>query len=184
MTPIGLLMHEHRNIERLLGALEAFTTAVSAAPRPNERAELARFVDCIRRYADAHHHAKEEEILFVAMVEAGFPKHAGPIAVMLQDHDAGRELVGSMAAALDAPEWTPSLRADLQAAASEFSQLLRHHIQKEDRVLYPMAEGRLSDEAMADIARRFDEVARPGDESGATKALEALLEELVAGRWS
>ncbi|MGD0266766.1 MAG: hemerythrin domain-containing protein, partial [Candidatus Methylomirabilota bacterium] len=36
------------------------------------------------------HHGKEENLLFKTMVDRGFPRQGGPIAVMLHEHETGR----------------------------------------------------------------------------------------------
>ena len=105
MDAIELLMQEHQLILRSLDALDAFT--VDMARGGDDRDELSRFVRFIREFADARHHGKEEDILFEAMVAAGFPREGGPIAVMLMDHEAGRAHVGVMAATAEQAEpWT------------------------------------------------------------------------------
>jgi hemerythrin-like domain-containing protein len=138
VDPIELLMEEHRLIERVLDALDARV------------AEPARFVAFFGEFADGQHHGKEEEILFRAMIEAGVPERAGPIAVMLHEHDLGRTLMNELAAATS---WTP----EAEHAARSYSALLRQHIQKEDRILYPMARKILGREmaAVADACSRF-----------------------------
>jgi hemerythrin-like domain-containing protein len=139
VDPIRILMDEHRRIERGLDALEAFAAHVQAQAG-DERAELARFADFLRGYADRHHHGKEEDILFEHMVEAGFSREDGPIAVMLHEHVEGRGHVGAMRtlAAVDVA-WGEGERRKVAATARAFVHLLRDHIQKEDQVLYPMA---------------------------------------------
>src|SRR5690242_137842 len=96
MDAIETLMSEHRVIERVIDGLVAFVegTRRSGATDPQE---LSRFVHFIREFADACHHGKEEGILFAAMVEHGFPRQAGPIAVMLHEHDEGRAFVAVLA---------------------------------------------------------------------------------------
>ena len=54
------------------------------------RRDVADFGRFFRDFADKCHHGKEEDRLFVKMVEAGFLQNSGPIAVMLSEHDAGR----------------------------------------------------------------------------------------------
>jgi hemerythrin-like domain-containing protein len=152
MDAIDLLMDEHKLILRACDALESFGSTVAAGG--GDPAELGRFVRFIREFADARHHGKEEDILFTAMVAAGFPRDGGPIAVMLMDHEAGRTHVGVMAehAAQELP-WSDTDRTAVAGAASGYAQLLRGHIGKEDRILYPMARMRLHDELMARVDR-------------------------------
>ncbi|MGI5864836.1 MAG: hemerythrin domain-containing protein [Myxococcales bacterium] len=156
MDPIETLMTEHRLIERVLAALEAHTARVRAG-EVTERAELERFARFFTAFADKHHHGKEEDILFARMVESGFSREAGPIAVMLFDHEQGRALVRKLRdLATRSEPWTfeDALEADL--AAGQFSQVLSAHIRKEDQVLYPMAERHLPEAALKSLAEQVE----------------------------
>jgi hemerythrin-like domain-containing protein len=149
---VDLLMEEHQLILHALDALDAFTVTLSGSD--DDRAELARFVRFIREFADARHHGKEEDILFRAMVAAGFSTDSGPVAVMLMDHEAGRAHVRVMAAkAEQATPWTGADRAAALSAAHGYAELLRGHIRKEDHILYPMARMRLHEEALRGVDR-------------------------------
>lgn len=179
MEAIETLMAEHQQILGAIGALEAF--AGEALRGGGSAAELGRFVTFIREFADAHHHAKEEDLLFAAMVEAGFPRDAGPIGVMLHEHDLGRAQVRVLAElAVAASPWGAAERERLHAAATAYAGLLRAHIHKEDAILYPMAEARLP----AVLRARVEAGAAAHDAgqvaSGALPRLEALGAALVA----
>ena len=151
MDAIETLMNEHRTIERAIDALVSFVDEVRRKTT-DDKAELGRFVTFIREFADACHHGKEEDILFAAMVEAGFPSRGGPIAVMVMEHGQGRVLVGILAElAGQATPWSGDDRQRLARAANGYAELLRAHIHKEDAVLYPMAEQRLSPAQLARV---------------------------------
>jgi hemerythrin-like domain-containing protein len=179
MDAIETLMNEHRTIERVLDALVGFADE-TVRKGSTEKEELSRFVTFVREFADAYHHGKEEDVLFVAMVEHGFPSNGGPIAVMLHEHDQGRAYVGGLAekAAQDA-EWTAADRQEVAELARAFSDLLHAHIHKEDAILYPMAEQHLPPEVMAAVGDACE--AYEADEARAGKhgALHALAEELI-----
>ena len=94
----------------------------------------------MKNFADGCHHKKEEGVLFVALVENGMSKEAGPVAVMLAEHEEGRRLTCAMR------EGAERVQAGDQTAISQvvqnalgYATLLRQHIQKEDRILFPMA---------------------------------------------
>jgi hemerythrin-like domain-containing protein len=180
MDAIETLMNEHRLIERALEALVSFVDEVRRKAA-DDRQELGRFVAFIREFADAHHHGKEEKILFQAMIEAGFPRQGGPIAVMLFEHDQGRALVGQLAALAEQPApWSAEERQRVAEAAYAFSQLLHNHIHKEDAILYPMAEQRLPPDALERVSASCERYEQEKSASGETERLTALAGELVA----
>jgi hemerythrin-like domain-containing protein len=160
--PILTLMGEHRVIEHMLDALDAWADRVDAGDTA-ARATLGCFVELIHDLADGQHHAKEEGVLFAAMADAGFPTQGGPIAVMLHEHELLRRLAARMASAIDS--WNP----DATRAAREYAAILRQHILKEDRILYPMARQVLGGE-IARVGARCAEL----DQGGASRRAELL----------
>ena len=176
---IMLLMNEHRVIDRVLDCLDRYAAAIRAGDSV-ERGDLAKFVRFVREFADTKHHSKEEKILFPALQENGFPRDSGPVAVMLYEHDVGRELVAqlhSAASALSNEElWNNP--APIIQAASRFTQLLRQHIQKEDNILYPMAQSRLPQAAYDSVCKQCDELEQQHAASGLRQELEKLAAEL------
>lgn len=175
-----ILMNEHRVIERALDAMRAWMTTLGAGSESDDKAELARFVSFIQGFADTYHHGKEEDILFVAMGEHGFPRNAGPIAVMLQEHDLGRSLVGVLdGLARQSATWTKEDRDTLERTVHEFSDLLRQHIRKEDQILYPMAEARLPAPVQEEMLRRFQAFEEQQTRSGEQQRLRALGDALI-----
>ncbi|MGE5414979.1 MAG: hemerythrin domain-containing protein [Syntrophomonadaceae bacterium] len=179
MDAIETLMSEHRVIERVIDGLVAFVegTRRSGATDPQE---LSRFVHFIREFADACHHGKEEGILFAAMVEHGFPRQAGPIAVMLHEHDEGRAFVAVLAekAAQQEP-WSDEDRQTIADAAHGYAELLRAHIHKEDAILYPMAEQRLPPDALERVGEDCERFEQAQTGAGEHERLHALAEALV-----
>jgi hemerythrin-like domain-containing protein len=179
MDPIETLMNEHRVIERVLDGLVAFGEEVRRKGS-TEKDELSRFVTFIREFADACHHGKEEDILFAAMAEHGFPRDGGPLAVMLHEHDQGRALVRILRtrAEQEAP-WNDGDRQEVAEVARGFSDLLRGHIHKEDAILYPMAEQHLPPEALEAVGAACEKYEQDETRAGAHERLHALADELV-----
>jgi hemerythrin-like domain-containing protein len=136
---IEVLMNEHRLIEQVLGSLETFGLEVEGGLAP-ERPLLADYGAFFRGFADACHHGKEEDVLFQRMIERGFSRESGPVAVMLHEHTVGRACVSALRKAGDGSGPLTAVETQLVLEnASAFVPLLRAHIQKEDRILYPMA---------------------------------------------
>lgn len=138
-TATSRLREEHRHI---LGVADALAVLVAAAD--DGRWDVDAFADCvtfIRLFADACHHGKEEDLLFPELEAAGMPREQGPIAVMLHEHRQGRALAQHMAGALDAARaGDETARAALRNGAIAYVDLIRAHIQKEDNILFAMAD--------------------------------------------
>jgi hemerythrin-like domain-containing protein len=136
---IEVLMDEHRLIEQVLGSLETYAATVRAGDAAL-RGPLGDYARFLGGFADARHHGKEEDILFLRLIERGFPREAGPIAVMFQEHELGRTHVRALAGLAAGPEEPGAAGARLLVEhVAAYVPLLRQHILKEDRVLYPMA---------------------------------------------
>jgi hemerythrin-like domain-containing protein len=179
MDAIETLMTEHRMIERVLDGLVGFAEEVQRKGT-TDQPELGRFVTFVREFADACHHGKEENILFSAMVEHGFPRDGGPIAVMLNEHDQGRALVAILKARAEQSEpWSDADRQEIAEVARGFSAMLHAHIHKEDAILYPMAEQHLPPAALARVGEDCERFEEQQTGSGTHERLHALAEELV-----
>jgi len=184
MDAIGTLMQEHRLIESAIDALSFYADELcrrQAVGIAEDKAELGGFVTFVREFADAHHHGKEEDILFAAMVQAGFPRHAGPIAVMLMEHDEGRRQIAVLKGLVEqAAPWSDLDRARLLEAATGYAQLLHSHIHKEDAILYPMAEQRLAPEALEAVSAACERYELERGASGRPAELARNAEELIS----
>jgi hemerythrin-like domain-containing protein len=168
--PTDILRAEHQLILRALDVLAAAATlSERGAEMPD--AWWSDAVAWIREFADRNHHGKEEDRLFPALVKAGVPKDGGPVGVMLAEHVEGRKLVGAIEAASGASR---------ARAARGFVNLLRAHIDKEDNVLFNIADGVLDEAVQARLGREFAAVA---DELGPTVSIDgarARLDTLAA----
>lgn len=156
--PTQVLMDEHRIIEGALIILEGLCDRMEAGELVSPD-HLEQIVDFIVSFADKYHHAKEEGILFPAMVSAGFPMKGGPIAVMLAEHELGRGYVRGMIAGVDEYRAGKGHQGFTENARN-YIELLRAHITKEDSILYPMAEARLSDDEKDRLFEEFERVKR------------------------
>lgn len=178
MDPIEILVDEHKLIKRGLTILETAASRIGDDPE-NAAPHFESLVDFIRTFADACHHAKEEDTLFVEMERRGIPREGGPIGAMLHDHTIGREFVGKMKDAADAVASGDHSQVPIVVEnARGYVSLLREHIDKEDNVLYMIARQVMSPEELDALAPVFKEreVAKVGE--GAHEKYTAIIEDL------
>jgi hemerythrin-like domain-containing protein len=158
MKPTEVLMHEHRVIEQVIDCLSAMTEEALAKGRLELQPALEA-VDFIRTFADRCHHGKEEGALFALLEKKGFPRHHGPLAVMYQEHEQGRAHVEGMAeTAAAAGDGDGEALRLFAGHARGYIDLLRGHILKEDRVLYPMADSAFTPQEQEELERSFAQV--------------------------
>ena len=149
-----VLSDEHRVIERVLAVVEK----LAALPVEGRLDSWKQALDFIRHFADGCHHLKEEKILFPAMEERGIPRDGGPIGMMLMEHEEGRSHVRSMLAALTLAETRNEAAKDtLLNRARSYVRLLREHIQKEDDILFKIADDVISPDEQKQLLRSFEE---------------------------
>lgn len=178
MEPTAQLEREHQNIRRMLDVVRGMILKLEAG-NPVEAQDVREAIDFIREYADRSHHAKEEDLLFPAMGEAGFPAENGPVGVMLAEHDEGRAYVSSMEEGLQQYREGEEAGAKIIAeGAKGYVGLLDQHIEKENQALYPMADNALSKEAQERLSSGFDRVNNDPDYAARVKKYEEILDRL------
>lgn len=128
------LRDEHELIIGVAGVLNRFLEAHPSGPIP-DRTTASDCISFFQLYADACHHAKEEDLLFPELERYGVPREGGPIGVMLHEHRIGRQLVAGMKAALEADD--DDLFRDF---SRQWLDLITAHIGKENFVLFEMAD--------------------------------------------
>lgn len=86
------------------------------------------------------HLRMEEEVMFPAFEQASGMTESGPTFVMRSEHEQMRGLIEQMGAAADADDYD-----ELVDLGDTLLMLIQQHNQKEEQMLYPMAEQVLAD---------------------------------------
>ena len=179
-TATETLRREHDVILRMLDATDEVIRRLNNGDRI-EPGTLNGLLEFFRLFADQCHHGKEEDLLFPKLQQKGMPREAGPIGVMLLEHDQGRAFVRQMAqAAEEYAKGSPGAAARWTAAAAGYTALLREHIYKENNILFVMAERMLTPEEQDELARQFEKVEVEKMGAGTHERLHALMDQLTA----
>jgi len=180
MRAIDELMGEHRAIERMLSVLGSIATRLERNEAVSAE-DLQEILEFLQVFADGCHHAKEEDLLFPAMEQAGMPRNQGPIGVMLDEHVVGRGYVRAMARAVEAyAQGEAAAGREIARNANGYVALLSGHIQKEDQILYPLARRMLSEQEDRRLLNDFRLVENGRVGPGRHEAFHELLDRLSA----
>src|SRR5512139_581628 len=85
------LLDDHEITEKALAAV-----ALALNDPAPDRGLVRRTVEYLVGYVDRIHNQKEEQHLFPLLERRGIPRQAGPLAVMLQEHEETRDLLGRL----------------------------------------------------------------------------------------
>ncbi len=180
MEATEILSSEHRVIEEVVAALDVAAERLEEG-KPVRPGFFLDAVRLLRDFADGYHHGKEESVLFEALARHGFPTEAGPVGVMLYEHDTARVLTNGLREAaerLQAGE--PGAPAVVVDYARAYGELLAQHIAKEDGILFPMAAAALPATEREALLPAFDRVERDQQEKGDKASFLALARLLSA----
>lgn len=175
----SILRQEHDAILRMLDATEEAARMLDRGEQvaPETLRELLEF---FRVFADRCHHGKEEDLLFPLLERKGLPRTGGPIGVMLVEHEQGRALIRQMGEAGEAyargvaeaaPQWA--------TAARGYTALLRQHIDKENNVLFQVADSLLSEAEQGELVAAFEKVETDKIGAGTHERLHALMDRVT-----
>ena len=155
MKATQTLKHEHDVILQALALLEFLAARVGKNDLPATE-DVGDLLEFFTVFADGCHHVKEEKILFPALEAAGLARGAGPIGILLEQHDQGRRLVGILRRELPALERDAAARQRFAAATGEYVAMLERHIAMENEGLFAIADRLLTEAEDREISAAFD----------------------------
>lgn len=147
---IESLMEDHKKILEFVDTFEIKLIDFMKHDRIQIE-DYRKAITFIREFADKEHHQKEEKGLFKYMVD-----HLGDIAInlvrhgMMVEHDQGRLFIKTMEDALDRyeQEYKDLDKLLILSNGHAYCELIRRHIDKEDRVVFTYAKRMISEEVL------------------------------------
>jgi uncharacterized protein len=131
-----LLMNDHQTTEKVFEAVER-ALAGPGNPSAGLLSDAARY---FMEYVDGCHNKKEENHLFPLIEQRGIPRHGGPLAVMLMEHEQNRAMLPQLTGLVDAyVGGDAGVLSQLRAVVADYVALMKSHFWKENDILYPMA---------------------------------------------
>jgi hemerythrin-like domain-containing protein len=171
------LRDEHEGVMLMLRILGEVSRQLDSTGTVHKE-HFEDLLEFLRVFVDKCHHGKEEELLFPALVHVGIPQD-GPIAVMLFEHEMGRKYIRVMTDAFERHKMKDaSAAAAIAQNAQDYIALLTDHINKENNILFAMADDRLSEKAQEELFDGFEKIEASRIGAGKHEEFHALLHKL------
>lgn len=151
---LHIIKQEHRNLFRVVNVLDQILRGITPEKAP-DFAFIESLLDYIANFTDTHHHPKEDQFLFKALLKRD-PTASAIIDELEEEHAlcpiALKTLQDAMVSCRDA--YPQGLEA-FKTAAQEYLRFQTKHLQKEEGVVLPMAQRALLEEDWAEIDAAF-----------------------------
>ena len=145
------ICHHHNCLEELRADHEKILAELERL-EADPQGYAKEFLEFTENFAEPHHR-KEEEVLFPELEKKGIAKEGGPIGVMLLEHEIKRDHVRKLQRAID-----ENNESQIRENGLAIIALLRDHINKENNILYPMAENVLNKEDLANLSDKCQQL--------------------------
>jgi hemerythrin-like domain-containing protein len=180
-TATEILRHEHNAVVKMLGFTEDLADRLDHGERVSPDV-LDKVLEFFRVFVDQCHHSKEEELLFPLLEAKGLPRAGGPLGVMLSEHEEGRKWIKEMTqAAEDYRLIVEGSGCRWASAARAYTDLLHAHLDKENNVLFVIAEQMLTPGEQASLVEGFEKLEVEKIGAGRHEQIHAMMAELLTG---
>lgn len=168
MDPIQILMEEHAILNMALDGTDRYVAAMRRGGAC-DAAFVRRMLVLMRGFAAACHQRKEEQALYPALVEFQGPGVREAVATLAGEHADVRDLLRILEEDLDEAEKGESgcVQA-MTETLSAYSSLMRAHLAREERMVYPLVRrlpGRRQDEIIHRFANIEEEMPKGSHET-------------------
>lgn len=173
------LREEHVLIRRVVEVMDAEQARLASGADVDPL--LWQYIlDFSRGYADARHHQKEEKLLFPALAGKSETIRLGPVKVLTAEHESGRYFASELERAIESEAGGEVLAARERAtrALALYARMLRHHIEKEEEIVFLLAEVLLDEEEARRIEAGFKAIDRELGSDDHFRELVARLEDM------
>ena len=159
LDPIAALRSEHEAVRAVLSNLEGYLKKINSVSSGGLRNNLINQLNGITSFMDKDletHFKKEEEALFPVLGNY-IGIETGPIHVMLIEHKHSRELSEEFKIKINNYPAGGDFKSIIEIGGS-FARLLSEHIEKEESILFNMADMQLSKEEKQGIMEKMRSV--------------------------
>jgi hemerythrin-like domain-containing protein len=161
MSLIQQLLTEHRIIENVLDIFENKIAEAQATKKVDVKF-FTKFLRFVKEYVESYHHIREERCLFTVLADKNRLFDRGLLEVIQHEHRLGRQKTSEIQKTFFQYSTNQACLDDVLNSCIEYVEMLRQHIYKEDRLLFPLSD-RIMDkedqERAFECSKRIEELA-------------------------
>jgi hemerythrin-like domain-containing protein len=154
MKPIGILMREHRVMERMIAALEKERDGIQSTGKVRNDF-LVTAVDFFRVYGDTCHHGKEEDILFRRLSEKPLSiAHRRIMSLLIDEHNTARSFIRMLEGGRERSlNNSPGAAQEIGETIEKIRLLYTKHIETEEKHFFYPAMDYFSEEEQTQMVQ-------------------------------
>lgn len=149
VTPGEDLMQEHGVLERILLVYDEAARRIDRSERL-DLSVLTTAAGIVRRFVEDYHEKLEEQFVFPRLQAAN--REAGLVAVLLRQHQRGRQVTDDIARRAGA-----TANPELAQVLRNFARMYRPHAAREETVLFPAFRGLVGRAGYQELGEQFEE---------------------------
>ena len=161
MKPKGILMVEHRRIEKYLQLVKSEIDRIDISGSTDPYF-IFTLIDFFRNYADKKHHGKEEDILFRLLEYKKLSKPDQTVMNdLMEEHITARRTVSELLDAVKCyQDGDLSRLAIIKEKLRFLDDFYPRHISKEDKIFFPNVDRYFSDGELEALSNEFNDFDR------------------------
>ncbi|MGC8555072.1 MAG: hemerythrin domain-containing protein [Candidatus Acidulodesulfobacterium sp.] len=148
LNPLDALREEHTEMRTVLNKFENILKKIPAGVSDSELNEISEYLN-----QDVELHFKREEDALFPVLGNYIGIETGPINVMLIEHNSCRELTGDLKKRIEGKDYK-----SIASSGKTLIELLSEHEDKEDGILFQIAEMQLGQNEKQDIMKKLIEI--------------------------
>jgi len=157
MTATENLISEHKDIIELLGIMSKISKNILL----NDvfyTSDVEDIIDYLKHFIEKSHHRKEE-IFYPILSNIDLPNDKEELSVMLYEHALARNFLKDINNCVVNCKIGNSFSQELLAESMmKYVFLIKNHIKKEEKIIFPMANKVLTEEEQEEINKQFEKI--------------------------
>jgi len=156
MTPTENLINEHKKINELLDIMSKIALKIKSKDvfYPNDVEEVVKYLINI---IENSHHGKEDDVFYPELISSGIPKETAPLSIINYEHLISvnylKDISSCVVNCKIGNDFSGELLAD---SLTNYVIAIKNHIQREEEIVFPIANEVFSIEKQNDILQRFE----------------------------